>query len=184
MQILHPCNSLNLSTLTAGVDTEVVIQPKPKSTWRPSHLEKRVGQAARLTAEREAARVPWPQLQEAREKCARWEALALWVRAIEDTEGDFPQGLARAVEKRCRGLSKFVEEQKHEYSDGLPSFWYHPERWINEYIFGKPWREGWVNAVGYYAARDPACLRNHAYRAYCERQRKRSRPVACRSFRD
>jgi len=47
-------------------------------------------------------------LYEAREKYVAWEAFALWVRAIEETEGDFPEWLGKAVEKRCRGFLKFV----------------------------------------------------------------------------
>jgi hypothetical protein len=161
-----------------------VVQPKPKRLWRPSELERRVGQAARQTAEEEAARIPWLRLHEAREKYVEWEAFALWVRAIEGAEGDFPEWLARVVDSRCRGFSKFVEKQGPDHSDVPPVFWRHLERWINEFIFGRIWREGWMNAVGYYAARDLASLRNHAYREYCERQWKRSKPAAYPSFRD
>ena len=41
-----------------------------------------------------------------------------------------------------------------------------------------------MNAVGYYAARDLASVRNHAYWEYCERQWKSSKPAAYPSFRD
>ncbi len=134
---------------------------KTERTWRPSLLQTRVGEGARLTAKREAARIPWPQLHGARKRYVLWEAFALWVRAIEDAEGDFPQWLADVVDKRCRGFSKFVAEKKLEHTSYPPLCWYHLERWINEHIFGKVWREGWMNAVGYYAARDLASLRNH-----------------------
>ena len=83
-------------------------QVKTKRTWRPGPLERRVREVARRTAEHEAARIPWPRLQGAREKYVEWEAFALWVRAIEETEGNFPQWLAEVVDKRCRGFSKFV----------------------------------------------------------------------------
>jgi hypothetical protein len=39
-----------------------------------------------------------------------------------------------------------------------------------------------MNAVGYYAARDLACLRDDAYWEYCERQWKRSKPSVYPSF--
>src|SRR5207245_5545021 len=121
-----------------------VVRPKPKRLWRPSELERRVGQTARLTAEKEAARIPWPQLHEAREKHVDWEAFVLWVRAIEDAEGIFPEWLGEVVDKRCRGFSKFVERQRPEHSDVPPVFWRHLERWINERIFGQVWLEGWM----------------------------------------
>src|SRR5439155_16031191 len=100
-----------------------MVRLTPKRLWRPSELERRVGQAARLTAEKEAARIPWPRLHEARQKYVDWEAFVLWVRAIEETEEDFPEWLAGILEKRCRGFSKFVEKQKQEHFDGRSFFW-------------------------------------------------------------
>ncbi len=118
-----------------------MVRPKPKRLWRPSELERRVGQAARLTAEREAARIPWPRLQEARENYVAWEAFALWVRAIEDTEGDFPDWLAETVGRRCPALPRFIIKHREQDTDSPPFLWYHLERWINERIFGKAWQE-------------------------------------------
>jgi len=139
---------------------------------------------ARRTAEHEAAPIPWSRLRGAREKYVEWEAFALWVRAIEEAEGNFPQWLAEIVDKRCRGFSKFVSEKKLSQSGESPHLWRHLVCCINEHIFGKIWREGWMNAVGYYAARDLTSLRNHAYGEYCERQWKRSKPAAYPSFPD
>jgi hypothetical protein len=99
-----------------------------------------------------------------------WEAFALWVRAIENAAGDLLEFLADAVVKRCPGFSEFVVKHKQQRPDSPPFFWYHLERWINERIFGEACREDWMNAVGYYAARDLASLRNQAYWEYCERQ--------------
>jgi hypothetical protein len=123
-------------------------------------------------------------LHEARENYVEWEAFALWVRAIEDAERDFPEWLAKVVDKHCRGFLKFVGETKIEDSGGSSCFWHHLERWINKRTFGHAWQQGWMNAVGYYAARDLVSLRNHAYWEYCERQWKRSKPAAYPSFRD
>src|SRR2546428_13990177 len=109
-----------------------MVRPKRKRLWRPSELERRVGQAAHLAAEGEAARIPWAQLYEAREKYVQWEAFALWVRAIEDAEGDFPEWLDEAVDKRCRGFLKFVVERREQQPDSPPFLWYHLERWINK----------------------------------------------------
>jgi hypothetical protein len=161
-----------------------VVQVKPKRLWCPNEVEKRVGQAARLTADTEAAHVPWPQLQEAREKFVAWEAFAFWIRAIEDAEGDVPQSLARAVAKRCPGFSELTADRKRHHPQSPPCFWSYLEEWIQERVFGKTWREGWMNAVGYYAARDLASLRNHAYWDYCEHQWKGSKPATYPSFRE
>ena len=161
-----------------------MVQPKPKRLWRPIKLETRVASMARQMAEREAARVPWPQLQEAREKFVAWEAFAFWVRAIEDADVDSPEWLARAVEKRCPGFLKFAAERECQRQDRLPFVWSHLKEWIHERIFGKAWREGWMNAVGYYAARYLSSMRNSAYWEYCERQWKVLKAVAYPSFQD
>ena len=89
-------------------DSPAMAQIKTKRTWCPSLLQMRVGVVTRLTAEREAARIPWPQLHGAGKRYVLWEALALWVQAIQDAEGDFTQWLAEVVDKRCRGFSKFA----------------------------------------------------------------------------
>jgi hypothetical protein len=159
-------------------------QPKHNRLWRPTELERKIGQAARLTAEKEAAPIPWRQLQKAREVYVDWEAFALWVRAIEDSEGEFPDWLAQAVERRCHGFSEFAVRRKQEQPENPSFLWYHLQRWIDQHIFGKAWREGWMNAVGYFAARDLASVRNHAYGEHCECQWKSSKPASYPSFRN
>lgn len=159
-------------------------QMKPKPIWRPSRFEVRVSEIARRTAERQAARIPWPRLLKARELYVKWQAFLLWVRAIEEAEGETPKRIAEIVNKRCPGLHRFAE--RHDANDRRTSFalWYHLEQWINERIFTKPRREGWMDAVGYYAVRDLAALRAEAYWYYCDRQWKLSRPAAYPSFRE
>ena len=181
-QRLYLCNSLTLFALTGGFDT--VVQRKPKRLWHPSELERRVSQTARLTAEKEARRISWPRLQKAREEYVEWEAFVLWVRAIEEAEGESSGRLAKVVKKRCLGFSTVLTEKKPQHASELALLWRRVELWINECIFGEVWREGWMNAVGYYAARDLASLRNHAYWEYCEREWKRSKPDHYPSFRD
>jgi hypothetical protein len=155
---------------------------KQKRRWRPGKLQRRVGEVARRTAEREATRILWPQLLETREQYVKWEAFALWVRAIEDAEGEFPEWLAEIVENHCPGFLRFVAEQRLNDRRSPPFFWYHLDRWINDRIFGRVRREGWMNAVGYYAVRDLACLRDRAYWEYCESQWKHSKPASYPPF--
>jgi hypothetical protein len=58
-------------------------------------------------AEREAARIPWRQLQDARDLYVEREAFTFWIRGIESAEGHVPQWLARAVERRCSDFLDF-----------------------------------------------------------------------------
>ena len=159
-------------------------QVKTKRTWRPGPVERRVREVARQTAEHEAARIPWSRLQGARKKYIEWEAFALWVRAIEVTEGNCPPWLVEVVNRRCNGFTRFVAEEKVSQSCESPLLWCRLVCWIKEHIFGKIWRENWMNAVGFYAARDLTSLRNHAYWEYCEHHWKRSKPAVYPSFPD
>ena len=159
-------------------------QVNSKRTWRPSPLERRVREVARLTAEREAARIPWPRLYEAREEYLKWEAFGLWVRSIEEAEGSAPEWLAKVVGKRCPDFSKCVSEKSQDHRQGLRFLWYQVQRWMNARIFGKIWEEGWMTAIGFYAARDLASHRNHAYWLYCEREWSRTKPANYPSFRE
>jgi len=147
-------------------------------------LEKALEQAARLAADREATRIPWPRLQKAREEYVEWEAFVLWVRAIEDAEGESPRWLTKVVKRRCPGFLKVLTEKKSEHAGESGLLCRRVELWINERILSELWREGWMNAVGYYTARDLASLRNHAYWEYCDRQWNRSKPNSYPSFRD
>ena len=159
-------------------------QVKTKRTWRPGPVERRVREVARQTAEHEAARIPWSRLQGARKKYIEWEAFALWVRAIEETEGNFPPWLVEVVNRRCNGFTRFVAEEKVSQSCESPLLWRRLVCWIKEHLFGKIWRGNWMNAVGFYAARDLTSLRNHAYWEYCEHHWKRSKPAVYPSFPD
>jgi len=159
-------------------------QVKTKRTWRPGPVERRVREVARQTAEHEAARIPWSRLQGARKKYIEWEAFALWVRAIEVTEGNFPPWLVEVVNRRCNGFTRFVAEEKVSQSCESPLLWRRLVCWIKEHLFGKIWRGNWMNAVGFYAARDLTSLRNHAYWEYCEHHWKRSKPAVYPSFPD
>ncbi len=62
-----------------------------------------------------------PRLLQARNQYLEWEAVTLWVRAIEAAEGDFPEWLAEIVDKRCKGFVQFVAEYKLEHPETPPS---------------------------------------------------------------
>ncbi len=49
-------------------------------------------------------RVPWDRFHKAYEEYLRWEALALWVRAVVETEGSAPSWLVATIKKRCPGF--------------------------------------------------------------------------------
>ncbi len=150
--------------------------------WRPGKQQRRVDNAARRLAEKEALRIPWPQLLKARELYVKWQAFVYWVRAIEEAEGHLPQWLFQAVNKRCPGFQRFEQQRRGNFPRSSSPRWCRLEQWVNERIFAKPRREGWMNAVGYYAVRDLAALRVEAYWYYCERHWMQKKPASYPSF--
>jgi len=136
----------------------------------------RVYEMARHEANREATRVPWQRLLDAREQYVEWNAFSLWVRAIVEAEHEVPSWLSKIIEGRCPGFG----ECKKEHCKASPKhgavLWRRLSEWIDDNVFGHARREGWMRAVTFYAARDPAFLRDCAYSQHCERQWKRHRP--------
>jgi hypothetical protein len=152
--------------------------------WEPSKLQRRVDEAARQIADEEAARIPWPQLLKARRSYVEWQTFLLWARAIEEAERRLPEWLAHVVKKRCPCFEQFLLQQRTKERRWPQPAWFFLERWINQHVFAKPRHESWMNAVGYYAVRDLAALRNDAYWYYCERQWKQSKPAVYPSFQE
>lgn len=155
-----------------------LINQKPKRSWKPTQTQIRASEAARAEADREATRISWPQLLRARREYIRWQAYALWVRCIEETEGGFPSWLAETVEKRARGYLRYAADYRlHHSSAPRPNTaWRSLELWVSEQIFRKPHAEGWMTAVGYYAVKDLGSLRDDAYSEWCIENWKQQKP--------
>ena len=75
-------------------------------TAKFTKLEKRVGDIASRRARRQLMQVPWDRFHKAYEEYIRWQAFALWARAIVELEGSTPSWLKAIQRKRCPG---FVE---------------------------------------------------------------------------
>lgn len=164
---------------------EFPLRPANQSrAWQPSKLQKRVDEIAHRAADREAAQIPWRQLLQARELYVKWQGFLLWVRVIEDSEGGVPQWLAETINKRSPGFLRFAERQRGNDRRNSPRLWRRLEQWINERVFSRPESEGWMDAVGYYAVRDLAALRDQAYWYYCDDQWKLSKPPVYPSFQE
>lgn len=161
-----------------------MIKVMPKRSWKPTGIQIRASEAARTQADREAARVPWPKLLKARRDYIRWQAYVLWVRAIEETEGHFPLWLRERVEKRTRGYLSYAAAYslQHRHPPRPDTTWRLLELWVSEHIFRRQCTEGWVNAVGYYAVKDLASLRDDAYSEWCIENWKQRKPRSYPTF--
>jgi hypothetical protein len=137
---------------------------------------------ARREADRQARRVPWKHLLEARRQYLEWNAFSLWVGAIIETEGQVPASLAQILESRCPGLVRCGPRTNVGATPQDLLGWRGISEWIESNILGQAKDEGWLRAVTYYAARDPDFLRDCAYWQHCVRQWKQQRPLLYPSF--
>ncbi len=175
------CFASRVSSL-APLEKYALKSANQSRAWQPSKLQRRVDEAAKQMADREAARIPWPQLLKARESYVKWQAFVYWVRVIEEAEGNSPQWLLQIVNKRCPGLERFEEQRRGNDPRSSSQRWCRLEQWVNDRIFAKPRQEGWMDAVGYYAVRELAALRVEAYWYYCERHWMQRKPASYPSF--
>jgi len=157
----------------------MVDSPKQR-TVRTSKVETCVSEMARREADRQARRIPWQRLLEARQQYVEWNAFSLWARAIAEAEGEVPTWLAKVLEEHCPGLLE--SERTSEITHRDPPLYRRILEWFESNVFAQAKGEGWLRAVTFYAIRDPAFVRDCAYSQHCEVQWKRQRPSAYPPF--
>ena len=149
-------------------------------TVRTSSAEACVSQMARREADRQARRIPWQHLLEARQQYVEWNALSLWARAIAEAEGCAPAWLVKVLEDRCPGLLE--SDRTSEITHPCPPLYRRILEWFEINVLAQAKEKGWLRAVTFYAVRDPEYVRDCAYWQNCEAQWKRQRPSAYPSF--
>jgi hypothetical protein len=157
----------------------MVNSPKQR-TPRTSEVEARVLEMARREADRQARRIPWQRLLEARQQYIEWNAFSLWARAIAEAEGCAPAWLKKVVEERCPGL--LGSDRSSEITHQDPLLYRRILEWFETNVLAQAKEEGWLRAVTFHAVRDPECVRDWAYWQHSEAQWKRQRPSAYPSF--
>ena len=122
-------------------------------------------------------RVPWDRFHKAYEEYLRWEALALWVRAVVETEGSAPSWLAATLKKRC---PVFIKNEALLNEPWLLGFRF--SEWIHNQIFGLAKQEGWLDALLFYGVRDLLSQNTWSYWEHCEQAWHRRRPSSYPDF--
>jgi hypothetical protein len=140
-----------------------------------------VERAARERADNEARRVPWQRLFEARNRYLDWQEFYLWVRSILEVEHRLSASLRDVLDDRCPG---FLEREGRGAERPASKRPLHLclEDWIEEEVFGSTKKEGWFNAVAYYAIRDPRYQKAEGCRSECVKKWKRVKPIRYPSF--
>jgi len=145
-------------------------------TAKFTKLEKRVGDIASRRARRQLMQVPWIAPQSVR-GYIRWQAFALWARAIVELEGSTPSWLKAIQRKRCPG---FVEEAARSNEPGLLGLQLLP--WVHNQAFGLAKQEGWLDALVFYGFRDTRSQGYWTYWEHCKSEWKKRPPASVPTF--
>ena len=146
-------------------------------TAKFSKLERRIGHIASRRARRQLMRVPWDRFHKAYEEYIRWQAFALWVRAVAELEGSAPSWLKAILRKRCPG---FVEETARSRKPELLGLQVLP--WIHNQTFRFAKDEGWLDALVFYGFRDIRAQGYWGYWEHCESEWKKRRRASVPRF--
>lgn len=149
---------------------------------RTTEAEIRVSEMARREADRQARRIRWERLLEARRQYVEWNAFSLWARAIAEAEGEIPAWLAKVLEVRGPGFLGVERSRRQAGPEEKPLLWRRLLEWIEDNVVRDANDEGWLRAVTFYAVRDPVYAQDSAYWQHCEREWKRQRPSSYPSF--
>src|SRR5229473_617964 len=146
-------------------------------TAKFTKLERKVRDIAARRARRELMGVPWGRFYKAYEDYIRWQAFALWARAVVEVEGCAPSWLEAILRKRCPGLA---EEAASSSKPELLGFELLP--WVHNQAFGFAKEEGWLDALVFYGFRDIRSQGYWAYWEHCDSEWKKRRPAAIPTF--
>jgi len=146
-------------------------------TAKFSKLERRVGHIASRRARLQLMQVPWDRFHKAYEEYIRWQAFALWARAVVELEGCAPPWLKAILRKRCPGLA---EEAARSSKPELLGFELLP--WVHNQAFGFAKEEGWLDALVFYGFRDTRAQGYWTYWEHCESEWKKRQPASVPAF--
>jgi hypothetical protein len=146
-------------------------------TAKFSKLERTVGHIASRRARLQLMQVPWDRFHKAYEEYIRWQAFALWARAVVELEGCAPSWLRAILRKRCPGFTEEVARSNKPELLGLQLL-----PWAHNQVFGFAKEEGWLDALVFYGFRDTRSQGYWMYWEHCDSEWKKRRPVATPTF--
>jgi hypothetical protein len=148
-----------------------------KEKWQVTKLERRAQELARSTASKQLLRVPYKEFSAAQQQYIRWEAFALWIRAVVETADGLPPFVTNALKQHCPSL---LEKEKQLAEPGLLGV--RLDAWIQNRLFAKAKRDGWLDALLFYGVRDPRSQCAFAYWETCQKRWSEKRPSRYPNF--
>ena len=141
----------------------------------------RLQRAARERADDEARRIPWQRLLDARNEYIDWQEFSLWVRSILEAENRIPDWLVKILNERLPGFLESQEQLTLKAAKDRP-LCLRLEDWIDDHIFGYAKKEGWFNALTFYAVREPRYQRAEVCWSECSEKWKKNKSIRYPSF--
>lgn len=141
----------------------------------------RLQRRGRERADQQARRIPWQRLLAVRNQYLDWQEFYLWVRSVLDVENRIPGWLVEILNKRCPGFLENEKKLRPKEAKNRP-LPLRLEDWIDDYIFGFVKREGWFDAITFYAVREPRYQRAEVCWSECVEKWKKAKPVRYPSF--
>ena len=148
---------------------------KKTSVHRQRDATARLQKSARIRADEEARRIPWQRLQEARNRYIDRQEFYLWARSILEVENGIPDWLVETLNARCPGFLETVGALSAKAAKTRPLH-LRLEDWIDEHVFELAKKEGWFNAITYYAVRDPRYQRAEVCWSECVEKWNKVKP--------
>jgi hypothetical protein len=141
----------------------------------------RLQRAARERADDQARRIPWQRLQEVRNQYVDWQEFYLWARSILEVENGIPNWLVETLNVRCPRFLETVGALSAKSAKTRPLH-LRLEDWIDEHVFELAKKEGWFNAITYYAVREPRYQRAEVCWSECVEKWRKVKPERYPTF--
>src|SRR5712692_2873294 len=132
--------------------------------------------AARRRADEKARSIRWERLLQTRTEYVSWTEFYFWARSIMEADAGISDWLKSILKERTPGFIEYdlAYRTTHPKQKSLP--WQRLSDWIDEHIFQFAYQGGWLEAIAFYAARDPRSQRAMAYWRECRARWRRKRP--------
>ena len=141
----------------------------------------RLQRAACERADDQARRIPWQRLYDVRNQYVDWQEYYLWTRSILEVEKEMPDWLTETLNDRCQGFLQAEKELTPKATKDRP-LPLRLEDWIDEHVFEFAKKEGWFNAITYYAIRDPRYQRAEVCWSECVEKWRKVKPERYPTF--
>ncbi len=98
--------------------------------------------------------VPWRRLEESAAEYTDWHIFGLWVRTFAERGERLPEIVSSALRARCPGFLERQAGWQEQRLNDRHLMWHALEEWIASHVFAEAKRQGWFEAVMYYAYKD------------------------------